>query len=342
MRIIIAFLFVCMYSVFTVAQPINLAQLAQTRIAQSEDVYKLMRKAPWDTPDFSFIGMIQGNTGQPVRLNEAEFVVQGYLYPSVRADVFMTLSRDDAGQLAIGIEEAFMTATNFYDNFGFKLGTKRIEFGKINGLHPEQWGFATRPTVLGTFLADDGLTGEGLSVDYLFPLPFFLQAQIGSWQAPFSDEPGIFSGAFYSARLSSSFALDNNSELSSGLNGVFDNNTSVYGLDMTYVLYPGSSSRLKFLNEVLYSVSNNVKRWGAYSYLVYKFDRYWETGLRFDMSDSLDAENDRSKMLTGVVTHSLTETSKFRVQSSYDLDKKSSETIVQVIFGLGPHSHAIN
>ncbi|MSR88553.1 MAG: hypothetical protein EXS67_02750 [Candidatus Margulisbacteria bacterium] len=327
MRVIIAFLFVCICS--------------SVAMAQATDVSKLMKKTPLDIPDISLVGTIEGNTGRAVRLSEVELSIQSYLYPSVRADVFLSIARDNVGAFGIGVEEAYITATNYYDSFGVKLGTKKIEFGKINGLHPEQWGFASRPAVLGTFLGSDGLVGEGAAVDYLFSVPFFLQAQFGSWQVPVSDEPGLFSGAFYSARLASSWDFGSNSELSSAVSAVFDKETSIYGLDVTYVSYPESATRFKFQNELLYLISHDLKRWGGYSYVAYRLDAHWEAGLRFDVSDSLDGENERSKSLTAVVSHSLTETSKLRLETGYDLDNKFSETSVQFIFGVGPHSHAV-
>lgn len=283
-----------------------------------------LTKTPLDIPDISVVGIMEGSNGHKFGFSEAELSIQGYLYPSIRADLFLSVAKDEVGDYGIAVEEAFVTATNIWDRVGMRVGTKKIDFGKVNAFHPEQWGFISRPTVLTHFLGEEGLTGEGGAISYLFEAPFFLHAELGNWSE-------AETGTFYTGRVSTSFEMPNESEFGIGVSAVADADDTLLGIDATFVSYPESGTRWKFQNEIL----KRADEWGAYSFLAYRWNPYWETGLRYDVSDG------ETDSFTGVITHSLTETSKLRLEVGYDLDAQVLASTVQFVFGMGPHSHTL-
>ena len=150
---------------------------------------------PTDLPDVSVIGNfigIQSKSSKTFSIQEIELAFQHYLYPSIKTDIFLGLHKDEKGKTELDIEEAYLSFSNLIEilhpntmsNFGVGaiLGKKLINVGKYNPLHPEQVSFVGRPIAIQQFFGgEEGLAGEGASLSYLLPLPFFSQLEVGYW-----------------------------------------------------------------------------------------------------------------------------------------------------------------
>ena len=112
---------------------------------------------PTDIPNISVIGSFLGmhtDHADSFEVSEIELSFQHMLYPSVKADIFMALHKED-GELKLALEEGYVTfldlfggvAPNLLSILGIEgiIGKKMFNFGKINPLHPEQWSFIDRP-----------------------------------------------------------------------------------------------------------------------------------------------------------------------------------------------------
>ena len=147
-------------------------------------------------PDISVIGNFVGihsDEKKQFDVKEIEFSFQHYLYPTVKADIFTALHKED-GQRVFELEEGYVTFTDLLgvllpsylgkSGLGSIVGKKLLNVGKINQLHPEQWSFADRSVAVSQFLGgSEGISGEGGQLMYLLPVPFFSQLEIGYWFA---------------------------------------------------------------------------------------------------------------------------------------------------------------
>jgi len=342
-----------------------------------------MRGIPSDIPDISVVGDFYGKVSNDetdiernkLTIREIELALQGYIYPEMRADVFLAMHKHE-DHIEPEICEAKVSFLKLFDNFSAEVGKIHINFGKINKVHQHHRPYVDQPQVITNFFGDHGLVGEGAVLSYLFPLPFFAQIDIGAWRIPAhsheSEESNCenefgLADEVYSCKLWSSFPTSEKSELELGLSGAtgkgsgythHKDEAKVTGLDLTYKLWPSAHTRLIFQNEILYLVRNiptgEIKRSGFYSYLGYRFNKYWSSGLRYDDAEDAfphadDSGNlsvnvsERTKSASAIVTRDLTETTQLRLQYKYYFEgpKDVSEGYLQITFGIGPHSHLL-
>lgn len=326
-------------------------------------------KSVTDLPDISVIGNIvttlkDGENRLDVK--EIEFAFQQYLYPSVRADIFAALHKEDSGERAFELEEAYITFLNATDLFvpelnwpaiGLVMGKKKLSFGKINPLHPEQWDFVDRPIATQQFLGgDEGLSAEGLKASYLLPVSFFSQVELGGWTANPIEEPGEFvavTNRLLTARLWNGFALSESQELEVGASYLLGNASnsdslnqqSIVGLDITYLQELGADQSLKLQSELyqaIYSDSGAARedQSGGFASAYYKFHPKYSVGARVGTLGKHGDTGDDQTQWSLLFSRQLTETSKFRVQYNTG-DNIDDVLYFQFIFGMGPHSHVL-
>jgi len=173
------------------------------------------------------------------------------------------------------------------------------------------------------------------------------------------DENSVFglSDSVVTGRLNSSFAPSAKSELELGASaakgrgpfyGLHTDNATVLGGDLTFRFWPGAYSRLTFQNEYFYLkrelASDTLYRRGMYSYLAWRFNKEWEAGSRFDYAESPYAQNSIERAVSGIVSYNFNEMFTGRVQYKYrNLDGKPvNECWLQLIFGIGPHTHQMS
>ncbi len=344
-------------------------------------------------PDISILGNIVGkissyendSSKDKILPKEIEVAFQGYLYPSVRSDIFFSLHRHE-NEFKVDLEEANVTFLKLWDNFSLKVGKSLIDFGKINKVHQHERPYVDQPMAITTFLGEHGLSGEGFNLSYLFPIPIFLQIDAGYWwvalhehgyeekklqTAPLIDingenieeilvpkeNAGEFSLAdkVYSNRLWSSFGITKDSELEIGFSFVrgmgshylhHKDETQIFGFDLTYKLFPLAFKKIIFQTEVLKAIREVpigiLERYGMYNYLGYQVSKFWVLGLRYDWTENIFPTKETRSSISAIITRNLTETTKLRLQYNRFLEEQEiSEGYLQIVFGLGPHSHVL-
>lgn len=342
-----------------------------------------MRGVPSNIPDISVVGdfyiKFSNNENDTERnrltIKGVELALQGYIYPEMRADVFLAMHRH-AEHMETEICEAKVSFLKIFNNLTAEIGKIHVNFGKINKIHQHHRPYVDQPQVIKNFFSEHGLVGEGVCLSYLFPLPFFAQFDVGIWRVPLrhhheeteeSENEFGFADEVYTSKLWLSFPIKEISELELGLNGAVGKGShyihhkdevKVVGVDLTYKLWPAAHTRFVFQNELFYLIRNiplgDIKRFGFYSYLGYKFNKYWSAGIRYDDTedvfphlDETGKENvslsERTRDVSVILTKNLTETTSLRAQYKYYFEgpKDVHEGYLQVIFGIGSHSHML-
>jgi predicted outer membrane protein len=127
-------------------------------------------------PDISLIGDVRAfvtdDAADPkegelqLDLESAELAIQGYLNPFARADLFVGYHDGE-----FELEELYATILR-----GLPLGTVlragkyRVDFGKLNLLHPHAYSFLDTPLVHQQFLGEEGLNDIGLNLNWQVPI----------------------------------------------------------------------------------------------------------------------------------------------------------------------------
>jgi len=89
-------------------------------------------KRRFSRPDFMF--------------DELELVVGANLNPYARADVILTVPGPDLESAKLGIEEVYGTILRGLPlDLNLRVGKYRVDYGKINMVHPHAWPFISQP-----------------------------------------------------------------------------------------------------------------------------------------------------------------------------------------------------
>ncbi len=142
------------------------------------------------TPDIAVIGNHGGQFFVPrgyegrnrFELGELEITLQQPLYTGM--SFFATLAAGSDAGFALGVEEAYASLSRpFKLPFDSVVGKRRIQFGKVNPVHPHAWRMADQPAPIGAFLGEEGLFGNGASINYTLPVKgLFANLEIGLWK----------------------------------------------------------------------------------------------------------------------------------------------------------------
>ncbi len=239
------------------------------------------------------------NTG--INLQEIEVGFQAVVDPYFRLDSFFSFLRND-----VEVEELYATSLSLPLNTQIRTGIMRSKFGRINLQHREVQDFVTLPLPVTSFLAEH-LNPTGVEFNFLLPLPWFseLSASVNSSNgletptfapSPDANNLGLL---LYIAHLSNFFELSDDLSLSlggsfaTGSNGTSSTNRSnLYGADLFLkynpLKYGSSYQRVWLQSEFMYRQAEtpepegNFSDWGAYTQVVYRFAKRWNTGARFD------------------------------------------------------------
>ncbi|HSE83416.1 MAG TPA: hypothetical protein VLB01_02570 [Thermodesulfobacteriota bacterium] len=289
------------------------------------------------------------NTG--INLQEGEVAFQATIDPYFRADTFFSVNRDE-----FEIEEMyFTTLLDLPLNLQIRGGLMRSKFGRINTQHRHFQDFVTLALPAAAFLGEH-LNPVGVEFNSLLPLPWFaeLSASVNSSNgletptfAPDEDANNLLR-LLYIARLSNFFelsdalALNLGASFATGSNGTEPGNRSnLYGADIFLKYRPLENNpyqEVRLQSEFMYrqaeTTEGNLHDWGAYTQAVYRFAKRWDTGLRFDFTDTSDPisppdgdEEDEEGVLglfgkelryAAMLTFSPSEFSRIRLQFEFD------------------------
>ncbi|MDI6786168.1 MAG: hypothetical protein QMD92_05600, partial [bacterium] len=144
-----------------------------------------MQGVPVNLPDISVVGDIVGKITDDkgdedrntIRIREIELALQGFIYPQMRADIFLAMHRHD-DHVEAEICEAYVSFLKVLKDLSIQVGKHHINFGKINRVHQHHRLYTDQPQIITNFFGDHGLVGEGINLSYLLPMPFFAQLDI--------------------------------------------------------------------------------------------------------------------------------------------------------------------
>lgn len=297
-------------------------------------------------------------------LRELEIAFQDAVSPSLRYDAFITAGGDDKFRLAI--EEAFITATRLAPRLTARAGVIRVPFGKVNPLHTHSRFYIDEPKVIQAFLGPDGLRANGGVAEYLFPTRgYFLRGELGLWQRVSDTQDGFgFNGGggsapAYSGRIYYGREVGKDKELEIGASrfqgrGQLANNAlgghdlAVNGIDVTYRAFPGNDRRWivqgEFLTHDTDEFAGGKTRLGAYLAAAYRWNQFWEGGMRLDWTQFPFPIRGDSKSGSLFLSKYITEQTSLRLQFTHGNEARTgdyNEILFQVLFGSGPHTHAL-
>lgn len=330
-------------------------------------------------PDISLIGQAKGYTStdkhddakNSLRLSELELGIQGYVYPNVKADAFISGSPKENSPFKV--EEAYLTYLGLSKGLNLYVGQKHVPFGRTNLVHNHSWLYVNQPRVLSNLVAEENLIGEGLNLSYLIPTKtdLFAQLDLGTWNAQGQDAqaagnlPGVVSGSgaafsnrFNTARLWTSYPICENSELELG--GSYAKGgaqgqaipgygqATLTGVDLSYRHFGEGNQRLLLRGESIWrheeagSDKNTVS--GYYLLGDYRWDKYHSLGLLYDWSQfpQLAAQGDHESALSLIFTRQFSEQYYIRLQATHGYrpdDHSFNELWLQWVWGVGPHTH---
>ncbi|MBI4534713.1 MAG: hypothetical protein HY708_00450 [Ignavibacteriae bacterium] len=266
-------------------------------------------------PDFAF--------------QELEMAISSYLNPFARADVVLTLPGPDIGAGKLGLEELYATVVRGLPlDLNIRFGKYRVEYGKLNIVHPHAWPFVTQPGSQERFFGDEGLNDLGISASLLLPtgdvytkltVDVLRGSSIGETTG-IEDTSGSKPLYANSARLTSFFPLSDESDLEvgasayTGIHDPYHRDRFWYGnIDFKYKYRPSGYTSLTVQGEMLFNTRKarqdkelnqfvdengnperrSINTAGLYLYSDYQFLKTYSIGARYDWSQSPYSKDDR-------------------------------------------------
>ena len=329
-----------------------------------------MRGVVPNLPDISVVGNFyyklstdkEDETKDKLVVEEIETAFQGYIYPNIRADVFLAMHKHDE-HVEAEICEAKVYFQKLIHNLSLEVGKIRINFGKLNKIHQHHRSFYDQPLVLTNFFGEHGLVAEGVNFSYVLPLPLFLQIDLGAWNILHHyhhDENELrhlefsLSDKTYTNKIWLSIPIKT-SELEIGLNSLLSNGphykehkdeVKIFGIDLTLRSFFTKNRKFLFTTEVYKLIRDledeKIEKFSYFVFTKYKFNKYDSISLRYDDAENV-VETLRTNSLSAIYTRNLTETTALRTQYTYFFDnpKDVHQFVVQIVFGMGPHSHLL-
>ena len=249
--------------------------------------------------DFRALYASQGNRNVDAFLHETEMSFQSVVDPYIRADFFVSFSRDpETRKYGAEIEEGYLTSLALPAKLQLKVGKFREAAGKINAIHPHALPFVDLPNAYVNYFGEEGLNDEGVSLSWLLPTKKFYQEFITQVTSGQSESPSFAKGdnnrLLYLAHLKNFFTINENSTLEFGLTGISGPNDSAYtnigAADLTYKWKPLQMNTYKSVtwqNEFFYSHAKysdlfSSNSFGLYSMIQYQIAKRWFLTGRYD------------------------------------------------------------
>lgn len=194
-------------------------------------------------PDISFVasatGLASTDKRDPDRNNldvEGEIGIQGYAYPNVKYDAFIT-GNPGEGE-GFNMEEGYLTFLSAAKGLNINVGRKFAAFGRTGELHPHSWLYSRQFLARQNLVAPENLVGNGVQFNYLLPTgkSLFARATFGvfgngeendarvntfnpadPFEGGFPSRPGAGLTRFYNGRLWLGKSFGDDTELELGL-----------------------------------------------------------------------------------------------------------------------------
>lgn len=240
------------------------------------------------------------NTG--VNMQEIEVGFQSVVDPYFRFDSFLSFSIE-----GVELEEAYGTTLfSMPLNSQFKIGRARAKFGRINQIHRHAQNFVTLPIVVAEFLGEH-LNPTSVEASFLVPVPWFLELS-ASGGSPDVETPTFarspdannLGNLLYIFHMSNFFEAGESLGVSLGASYATGSNASgpdersnLYGVDFFAKYrplknnpYQEVSLQSEFMWRQAETPEETLEDYGFYAEAMYRFAKRWNTGLRFDFTDT--------------------------------------------------------
>ena len=291
------------------------------------------------------------------QFQELELALQSVIDPYARADVFIGFSPD-----GVDVEEAYLTTLNLPAGLQLRAGKFFSPVGRQNQQHPHIWDFVDAPLALTRLLASDVLSGAGLDVAWLAPLPWFAELHLaGQATKPF-DVPGAEARLTGVARLLQYFSLGDATTLGVGLSAARRDEASgggfsdVGGVDVYLRIRPPTTRAYlavqgELLDRRYRGVYGGRSDAGGYAQVFWRHDAYFGWGVRYDQAPvgpffgpflraDPTAPAGTERRYGAVGSWFPSEFQRLRLQVSYDrrpTGQDGLEVLLALEFGIGAH-----
>jgi hypothetical protein len=331
-------------------------------------------------PDISLIGNVRAfshnDAGRPTESEEfnlsspdMELMVAGYLNPYSRADAVIAW---EDGENA-NIEELYATILRGLPlNMNLRVGKYRLEFGRLNTVHPHAYSFINVPLPHEEFFGEEGLNDMAVRGAFLIPTGKLYTELMGAvlkgdaLQSEDEEEPGDEEELTEEAntqetrvkpgflgRLTTSLATSDNGEFTTGASVVtseYDADEQlrawVYGWDMKYKWRPNRNTSLTVEAELLgnhreLTGNGTVDSYGGYGYVDYRFRQKYNVGSIYEYTQGKLDSNSRTWRAGAFVGFApIEETSLVRLVGDWTEPPEGDgfwTATLQLVFSLGPH-----
>ena len=292
----------------------------------------------------------------------AELVIAGYLNPYARADAVVAWEEGNNA----AIEEVYASILRGLPlNMNLRVGKYRLEFGRLNPVHPHAYSFIYLPLPHEEFFGEEGLNDVAIRPSFLIPTGNFYTEVMGAvlkGDALLSEEdaaasdtgstsarikPGFF------GRITTSTAVSEFAEFSLGMSFVTSHydpgqqlRAWIYGFDLKYKWKPNRNTSLTLEGEGLGNRREKIEgstntSYGGYGYIDYRFRQKYNLGSIFEYTQGkLDNQEHtwRNGLFVGFAP--IEETSLVRLVGDWTKPKDADgfwTVTVQLVFSLGPH-----
>ncbi len=312
-------------------------------LALAYDSYDVGRLSPRSDP--------YGPPGKPTPLfQELELGLQAVIDPYARADVFLSFTPSGAA-----VEEAYATTLGLPAGLQLKAGEFLSPFGRLNQQHPHVWDFVDAPLAMSRILAADQLSGAGVGVAWLAPLPWFAELHL-DYQTTAPDTAGDPSPVATErrvtgmARLVQYFGAGEATTIGVGLSaGLRDEGAGAFrdlgGADLFVKIRPPRTRAYLALQAEAFGRAfrglSGPSDWGAYAQAFWRQDAYLGYGIRYDRAPAApESPRGAEQRLSAVASWFLTEFQRLRLQATWDRrpgGRDGLEALLHLEFGIGAH-----
>lgn len=288
-----------------------------------------------------------------------EMAIQHPLDPFSQAKFFIT-GEDEDGEIAFSLEEGYVSWESLPGNLGVKLGRFHTNFGKLNRYHKHALPWADRDLPTRTLFGNEGLIGNGISLNWLPPKLPFAQTNEISFEVINNSTDRAFSGRGFAdplfvGRLQSYYDLTDNAYFEWGVSAATSHwdlekkhRSVVTGLDLSYRWEPLRRALYRSLevrSEFFYDLREEWPGgdiFGLYASGQYQLNRRWYAGLRYQYGQRLENNDDHEWSLGPILTFWQSEWVRLRAQYDFvnrNFDNRENRLFLQLTWALGPHKH---
>jgi len=243
-----------------------------------------------------------------------ELAFDAAIDPYASANCFIGIGQHSDGDWHTHVGEAYANVHCLPYGLGVRIGRFRSTFGRANTFHEHALPWIQYPLVVKHFFGEEGLSGNGVGIDWLIPNPWeqFIELTYEPTMDPGQEFLGEATDAVRHLLHCRTFLdLSAASTLELGLSYAVEpeNERHAVGLDVTYkwrppqqALYRGFTWQTEWMIADALQIGSWETALGLYTALEYQFARRWAIGTRYDFCqlpiDSALQENAFSIYLT--------------------------------------------